>query len=62
MGYGIDESLESLIRLIQSLTADDVKETSEHAAALWQQYQSATDLYLNTTYSKVMQLNHLSES
>ena len=62
MGYGIDESLESLIQLIQSLTADDVKETSEHAAALWQQYQSATDLYLNTTYSKVMQLNHLSES
>ncbi len=54
-GYGIDENLNSLVQLIQKLTPEDIREKKEKAATLWQQYQSATEDYLNNTYPIIQQ-------
>ena len=54
MGYSIDESLDALIALVQTITPEDVKEKQRNAAAQWEKYRTATEDYLNTTYRHVM--------
>lgn len=53
-GYGIEETLESLVELVRSLTPEDIRLKSEKAASLWKKYKSATEDYLNTTYSQLI--------
>ena len=56
IGYGIDESVQSLVDLVKSLSKDDVKAKSEISTRLWEKYKTITEDYLNTTYSEFMQL------
>lgn len=55
-GYAIDETLESLLSLIASLTRDDVAGKAAKANALWPHYKDATERYLSTTYSELLHL------
>jgi len=55
-GYAIDETLESLIGLVESLKSEDVAEKARKSAVHWSQYALATEQYLETNYSKIMGL------
>jgi glycosyltransferase involved in cell wall biosynthesis len=55
-GYSIDESIDSLTDLIRSVSREDVSAKSEMSASLWDTYKLATEHYLNTTYSEIMQI------
>lgn len=57
LGYAIDESTESLLQLIRSVTRDDLQQKADHAAALWPKYHHATQDYLSTIYSQLMNIN-----
>lgn len=54
-GYSINESLDELIELISSMTTDEINQKSDRAQELWEQYKDATEKYLTTTYSKIIQ-------
>ena len=49
-GYGIDETTESLIQLVHSLSPESVYQKAKTAANLWSHYKTATEEYLNNTY------------
>lgn len=53
-GYSIDESEKSLTNLVKSLSVKDVLAKATCAASLWRQYESATENYLNNTYSELL--------
>jgi len=56
MGYSIDESLDALLDLVQSLSRNDIEEKSRKSAALWADYAHTTENYLRTTYSEMMNI------
>lgn len=56
MGYSIEESVESLTSLVASLTREDFKQKAVKSADLWKLYESATENYLTTTYSQLMDI------
>lgn len=55
-GYCIDETTESLLRLVSTLSREDVEEKARQAASLWTQYRSVTEHYLSTTYANLMHI------
>ena len=59
IGYSIEESLDALADLVQSLTIDDVKQRQRRAAGLWQKYKTAVEDFLNTTYCQIMGISTL---
>lgn len=56
-GYCIDETTESLVLLVNSISKEDINSKGSKASRLWQQYQSTTEHYLATTYSDIMHIN-----
>lgn len=53
IGYGIDESEDALINLIENLENKDILEKSENASKMWEKFKATTELYLQQTYTKV---------
>lgn len=53
-GYAVEESLESLVQLVEGLKPEDVAEKTRKAADYWSRYATATEQYLETTYTKIM--------
>ena len=58
IGYGVDETLEDLVKLIQNLTWEDVAQKAKKASALWGEYKNATDQYLTNIYAKHIICRH----
>lgn len=54
IGYSIDESLDSLLALLSTITKDSMRVKADEASRQWTRYQHATDQYLNTTYTNMM--------
>lgn len=55
-GYSIDETLESLLNLLASVSQEEIKSKAARASALWSQYKNTTEQYLSTIYSKLLDL------
>ena len=55
-GYAIDESLQSLLSLLQSLSEEELLKKAQIASSLWGKYKNATASYLTTTYTKLLEL------
>ena len=53
MGYAIDETVEALVELVDSISTDDISVKSANASRLWSRYESATRMYLESTYSEI---------
>ena len=53
MGYAIDETVEALVKLVDSISTDDIRVKSTNASRLWSRYESATRMYLESTYSEI---------
>ena len=53
MGYAIDETVEALVELVESISFDDISVKSANASRLWSRYESTTRTYLETTYSEI---------
>ncbi|MBP5771477.1 MAG: glycosyltransferase [Bacteroidaceae bacterium] len=56
LGYSIEETVEDLTRLVDSLTRDELKQKAARSAEMWMHYRSATEDYLKTVYSPMMNL------
>lgn len=53
MGYAIDETVEALVELVDSISTDNIRVKSANASRLWSRYESATRMYLESTYSEI---------
>jgi glycosyltransferase involved in cell wall biosynthesis len=58
IGYGIDETLEDLEKLIQNLTRKDVAQKAEKVSALWGEYKNVTEQYLTNKYAALWTSNY----
>ena len=54
IGYVVDEDEESIIKLVSSLSREDVVAKSLNAKEMWNHYEHNVDDYLNSTYSRLI--------
>lgn len=51
IGYSCEEDKDSIVKLIESISRDDLKKMGENAAKLWtEEFSTFTEDYLNSTY------------
>jgi glycosyltransferase involved in cell wall biosynthesis len=55
IGYSIDETVDGIIQLVRSLSKEDICQKAQKASELWPLYKNATEIYLETTYSDIIQ-------
>jgi glycosyltransferase involved in cell wall biosynthesis len=62
IGYSIEETTESLVALVSSLTPEDIALKAAKSSQLWKHYSTATEDYLHSTYSHLMNLKQQTAS
>lgn len=54
IGYVVDEDEKSIVRLVTSLSNEDIASKSLKAKEMWNSYEHKVDDYLNSTYKKLI--------